>query len=112
MHVFHYVPLSHVHYVTILFRLWMTTCEWIPIITKCSLGATACIFAKAILIFFNYQTRTGFAEDFAEDNPIVCLFPVCKVTIALVEMYSRYIYLSRHSEVQLYLNLMQISGQQ
>ena len=49
MDLFHNVPLSHVHYVTILFRLWMTPGEYIPVITKCSLGATAsCIFAKAI----------------------------------------------------------------
>ena len=48
MHVFHNVPLSHVHYVTIIFRPWMTPGEWSPITTKCSLGATACIYAKAI----------------------------------------------------------------
>ena len=48
IHIFHYVLLSHVHYVTILFCLWMTPGERILIISKCSLGATACIFDKAI----------------------------------------------------------------
>ena len=48
MHVLHNFPISHVHYVTMLFYLWVTPGEWILIITNCSLGATACIFAKAI----------------------------------------------------------------
>ena len=47
MHVLHNVSLSHVHYVTILFCLWMTPGRF-HIITKCSLGATAYIFAKTV----------------------------------------------------------------
>ena len=46
----------------------------------------------------------------ADSRPL-CLYPVCKVTNALVYIHSRYIYLSHYFKVQLYYILMQTSGQ-
>ena len=40
----------------------------------------------------------------------LCLYSVCKVTIALVHIHSRYIYLSHYSKVQLFHILMQRIG--